>query len=84
MLKNHRVSFKNIDNLILVLKIVIKLFLTFKNPDVSVLILVFNAASKCNSIISLLEDKTIKHYSYLRDILPHLVPSLQVCCYLKF
>ncbi|CAH1723711.1 integrator complex subunit 4 [Aphis gossypii] len=45
---------------------------------VSVLILVFNAASKCNSIISLLEDKTIKHYSYLRDIMPHLVPSLQL------
>lgn len=46
--------------------------------DVSILILVFNAASKCNSIISLLEDKTVKHYSYLRDIMPHLVPSLQV------
>ncbi|XP_050424644.1 integrator complex subunit 4 isoform X2 [Adelges cooleyi] len=45
---------------------------------VSVLILVFNAASKCNSIISLLEDKTIKHYSYLRDIMPQLVPSLQL------
>ncbi|VVC31823.1 Armadillo-type fold,Armadillo-like helical [Cinara cedri] len=45
---------------------------------VSILILVFNAASKCNSIISLLEDKTIKHYSYLRDIMPHLVPTLQL------
>lgn len=51
---------------------------TYNQTDVSVLILVFNAASKCNSIISLLEDKTIKHYSYLRDIMPQLVPSLQV------
>ncbi|XP_050525128.1 integrator complex subunit 4 [Daktulosphaira vitifoliae] len=45
---------------------------------VSILIMVFNAASKCNAIVSLLEDKTIKHYSYLRDIMPHLVPSLQL------
>lgn len=56
----------------------IQFFFDLHKLDVSVLILVFNAASKCNSIISLLEDKTIKHYSYLRDIMPHLVPSLQV------
>lgn len=43
---------------------------------VSILLLIFNAAQHCSTIIELLEEKTIKHYSYLRDTMPHLVPYL--------
>ena len=43
---------------------------------VSVLILVFNAAKDCSTMLSLFEEKFIRHYRYLRDTLPHLVPEL--------
>lgn len=43
---------------------------------VSVLILVFNAAKECSTMLSLFEEKFIRHYRYLRDTLPHLVPEL--------
>uniref|UniRef100_A0A2L2YE14 Integrator complex subunit 4 n=2 Tax=Parasteatoda tepidariorum TaxID=114398 RepID=A0A2L2YE14_PARTP len=42
------------------------------------LILVFNAASKCHVMLSLFDEYTQKHYSYLKDTLPHLVPHLKL------
>lgn len=41
---------------------------------ISLLILVFNAC--CPTMIPLLEHHTIRHYSYLRDSFPHLVPNI--------
>ncbi|XP_063238670.1 integrator complex subunit 4 isoform X4 [Bacillus rossius redtenbacheri] len=50
-----------------------------ENPAyVSILVLVFNAAEKCPTMIQLFEQHTHKHYSYLRDTMPHLVPHLKV------
>jgi integrator complex subunit, putative len=46
------------------------------NSYISVLILVFNAASQCPAIISIFQNHTIKHYSYLRDSFPTLVPHV--------
>ncbi|GIY87435.1 integrator complex subunit 4 [Caerostris darwini] len=42
------------------------------------LILVFNAASNCPVMLSLFDDYTQKHYSYLKDTFPHLVPQLKL------
>lgn len=38
----------------------------------------FNAAQLMPAMISLLPEITIKHYSYLRDTMPHLVPALPI------
>lgn len=46
--------------------------------DVCVLLLIFNAAVNCPSIMSLLEEHTIRHYRYLRDTIPNLIPCLPV------
>ena len=43
----------------------------------AVAILVFNAAIKCPTIQSLLPEHTKRHYDYLRDSLPDLVPELR-------
>ncbi|XP_077516284.1 integrator complex subunit 4 [Amblyomma americanum] len=49
-------------------------------PDVedpaymSTLILVFNAAAGCPTMVPLFEEHTLRHYSYLKDSLPSLVP----------
>ena len=43
----------------------------------SVAILVFNAAIQCPTIRSLLPEHTKRHYDYLRDSLPELVPELR-------
>ncbi len=43
----------------------------------SMTILVFNAALKCPTIRSLLPEHTKRHYDYLRDSLPELVPELR-------
>ncbi|XP_037725389.1 integrator complex subunit 4 [Drosophila subpulchrella] len=43
-----------------------------------VLILVFNAAEHLVPIISLLPTATHRHYAYLRDSMPHLVPQLPI------
>ena len=51
--------------------------------DISILLLIFNAAQHCSTIIQLLEEKTVKHYSYLRDTMPHLVPYLPVNIWFK-
>lgn len=38
--------------------------------------MLFNAAQHLNPIMSLFPDTTIKHYGYLRDTMPKLVPYL--------
>lgn len=43
----------------------------------SVLILIFNAATHCPSMHSLFTHHAVKHYHYLRDTMPHLVPRLK-------
>lgn len=46
--------------------------------DMCVLILVLNAAQHCTTMLPLFEEHTIKHYTYLRDTMPHLVPHLPI------
>nr|XP_049698086.1 integrator complex subunit 4-like [Helicoverpa armigera] len=59
-------------------------FFDMPEPDVEdpaymcVLILVLNAAQHCPTMLPLFEDHTIKHYTYLRDTMPHLVPYLPI------
>lgn len=43
---------------------------------VCILILLFNAAQHMPSMLSLFPETTIKHYCYLRDTMPNLVPHL--------
>nr|CAD7263757.1 unnamed protein product [Timema shepardi] len=45
--------------------------------DVCILILVFNAAQQSPTMLQLFEEHTLKHYSYLRDTMPTLVPALK-------
>ncbi|XP_039300674.1 integrator complex subunit 4-like, partial [Nilaparvata lugens] len=60
-------------------------FFDMPEPDVedpaylSVLILVFNAAQHCPTMVQLFEDVTVQHYSYLRSTIPQLVPHLKYC-----
>lgn len=44
----------------------------------AVAILVFNAAMNCPTIRSILPEYTKRHYDYLRDSLPGLVPELRM------
>ncbi|XP_014245422.1 integrator complex subunit 4 [Cimex lectularius] len=59
-------------------------FFDTPEPDVedphyiTLLILVFNAAQHCPTMLQLFEEHTIKHYSYLRVTLPSLVPHLKL------
>ncbi|XP_063392691.1 integrator complex subunit 4 [Cydia fagiglandana] len=59
-------------------------FFHMPEPDVEdpaymcVLILTLNAAAKCTTMLPLFEEHTIKHYTYLRDTMPHLVPHLPI------
>ncbi|XP_059486442.1 integrator complex subunit 4 [Neocloeon triangulifer] len=59
-------------------------FLDLPEPDVEdpayvcMLILVFNAAMKCPNMLQLFEEHTLRHYSYLRDTMPNLVPHLKL------
>lgn len=59
-------------------------FLELPEPDVedatymSILILVFNSAAKCPTMISLFEEYIVRHHSYLRDSFPNLVPDLKL------
>lgn len=39
--------------------------------------MLFNAAQHLPSMVSLFPDTTMKHYSYLRDTMPDLVPKLK-------
>jgi integrator complex subunit 4 len=45
--------------------------------DASVLVLIFNAALHCPSMHALFTEHASKHYHYLRDTMPHLVPRLR-------
>lgn len=59
-------------------------FFDTPEPDVEdpayicILILVFNAAQHCPTMLQLFEEHTLKHYSYLRDTMPNLVPALKL------
>ncbi|XP_075984827.1 integrator complex subunit 4 [Anticarsia gemmatalis] len=59
-------------------------FFDMPEPDVEdpaymcVLILVLNAAQHCTTMLPLFEEHTVKHYTYLRDTMPHLVPYLPI------
>jgi integrator complex subunit 4 len=44
---------------------------------------VFNAAQHCPTMLQLFEEHTLKHYSYLRDTMPNLVPALRVSCVMQ-
>lgn len=46
--------------------------------DVAILILIFNAAKDCPLMIDLLENHTKRHYFYLKDSYPHLVPTIDL------
>ena len=51
-------------------------FLTlFHWTDISILILVFNAAQFCPKMAQLFPEHVIRHYQYLRDSIPGLVPQ---------
>ncbi|EFN82695.1 integrator complex subunit 4 [Harpegnathos saltator] len=58
-------------------------FFDTSEPDVdepsyaSVLVLIFNAALHCPSMHALFTEHASKHYHYLRDTMPHLVPRLR-------
>lgn len=45
---------------------------------VCILIMIFNAALHMPPMLSLLPEPTIKHYAYLRDTMPNLVPNLPI------
>ncbi|XP_071440620.1 integrator complex subunit 4 [Hetaerina americana] len=59
-------------------------FFDMPEPDVEdpayicILILVFNSACHCPTMLELFEEHTLKHYSYLRDTMPSLVPPLKL------
>nr|CAD7395237.1 unnamed protein product [Timema cristinae] len=59
-------------------------FFDTPEPDVEdpayvcILILVFNAAQQSPTMLQLFEEHTLKHYSYLRDTMPTLVPALKL------
>ncbi|XP_038050789.1 integrator complex subunit 4-like [Patiria miniata] len=44
---------------------------------IGVMILILNSAAESPTMVSLFPDYTIRHYSYLRDSLPHLVPYVK-------
>ncbi|XP_072034056.1 integrator complex subunit 4-like [Amphiura filiformis] len=44
---------------------------------IAVMVLIFNSASKSPTMMSLFPEYTMRHYSYLRDSLPHLVPEIK-------
>lgn len=50
-----------------------------EDPEyICILIMLFNAAEHLMPIISLFPDVTLKHYAYLRDTMPDLVPHLPI------
>ncbi|XP_044728880.1 integrator complex subunit 4 [Chrysoperla carnea] len=59
-------------------------FFDTPEPDVEdpsyicILILILNAARHCSTILPLLESHTLRHYRYLRDTMPTLVPALTI------
>ena len=52
---------------------------------ISVLVLVFNAASGNRTALPMFQEHTWRHFTYLRDSIPNMVPDLKVgirflCC----
>ena len=45
---------------------------------ISVLVLVFNAASGNRTALPMFQEHTWRHYTYLRDSIPNMVPDLKV------
>ena len=45
---------------------------------VAILILVFNATAKSPTMLAMFPDHTTRHYGYLRDSQPQLVPHLDI------
>ena len=45
---------------------------------VTILILVFNATAKSSTMLAMFPDHTNRHYAYLRDSQPDLVPHLDI------
>nr|CAD7442838.1 unnamed protein product [Timema bartmani] len=60
------------------LELELELFYNIQHLYVCILILVFNAAQQSPTMLQLFEEHTLKHYSYLRDTMPTLVPALKV------
>ena len=61
------------------------IFLNQMAIDICILILVFNAAVCCHTIPPLFPQHVFRHYTYLRDTLPDLIPAIRVsiifhCC----
>ncbi len=56
-------------------------FLTSTDSDICILILVFNAAAQCPTIPPLFPSHVFRHYTYLRDTLPQLIPHIRVSQY---
>ena len=46
--------------------------------DISILVLVFNAAAGNRTALPMFQEHIWRHYNYLRDSIPELVPDLQV------
>ena len=46
--------------------------------DVCVLVLIFNATQHCSTLPTLFPSHVFRHYSYLNDALPDIVPQLNV------
>ncbi|XP_071798117.1 integrator complex subunit 4-like [Asterias amurensis] len=44
---------------------------------IGVMVLILNSAAECPTMVSLFPDYTLRHYSYLRDSLSHLVPHVK-------
>jgi len=61
---------------------VVDLDMTLMSSDVSVLLLVLNAAVDSPTMLPLFPHHLSSHYTCLRNTLPHMVPSLPVsnCC----
>jgi integrator complex subunit 4 len=46
--------------------------------DISILVLVFNAAAGNRTALPMFQEHTWRHFTYLRDSIPELVPDLKV------
>ena len=45
---------------------------------ISILVLVFNAATGNRTALPMFQEHTWRHYTYLRDSIPNMVPDLKV------
>lgn len=52
------------------------LFIFFTCPDNAILIMVFNAAGTCPTMIGMFGARTKSHYIYLKDSFDNIVPTI--------